>query len=502
VALCVTAGLRVFLFAGVFPLFSNIDEQAHIDLALRFSDGDWPSHERENYLPRTSRLIVMFATQEYLKHPSEVRDGVFPAPLWSIRNTEKAEALFDQNIPKWKARSNHEVHSPPSYYLLAGGWLKLGEGLGLKGGYLLYWLRFLNVGLFALFVYFAAVFTRVGWPQRSDLQIAVPLTLAFIPQDVFYSVNSDVLSPLLFTGALILALRWYRDENPNLFLSASLGALVSATFLVKFTNIGLPLIVAAVVGARLVRSFRASTAGRILPAAAMVGIFTLLPLALWLGRNLVLFGHLTATKAKLDVLGWTSRPLERYLEHPIFSFAGFSTFWNTLIETFWAGELTWHGARLEDPWLVGFYVVSTTLLLAAAAVASLRGARGWVRASSPAVASHPSRPDGLATALCWASLILSVLGLAWLSVSFEYKRSSYPSVEFPYIASGRLIAGVLVALVVLWVQGWAVLFARIPSLRVTGPVTAAAVVASWGMISELLITWPIFSSVHNFFHLP
>jgi hypothetical protein len=358
------------------------------------------------------------------------------------------------------------------------------------------------VWLFALLVYFAAVFTRTGWPQRTDLQIAVPLTVAFIPQDVFYSVNSDVLSPLLFTGALILALRWYRDENPNLLLSASLGALVSATFLIKFTNIGLPLIVAAVVGTRLVRDFRASRTDAVLPAAATVGIFTLLPVALWLGRNLVLFDHLAATEAKLDVLGWTVRPLAQYLEHPIFSFPGFATFWNAVIETLWAGELTWHGARLEDPWLVGFYGVSTTILLAAAAMASLRGARRGARASSPAAASDPSRPDGLAMALCWASLVSGVFCLAWLSVSFEYKYSSYPSVEFPYLASGRLIAGALVALVVLWVQGWAVIFARIPSLRVAGPVTAAAMVASWGMISELLLTWPIFSNMHNFFHLP
>jgi hypothetical protein len=500
--LCVVAGLRVFLYAGAFPIFSNIDEHAHVDLVYRYAEGDLPTHAKETYLPLVSKLIVMFGSQEYLKSPSEMKGGVYPPPLWSIRSKAKAEEVIKNSMAKWRARSNHEVHSPPSYYLLAGGWLKIGKGLGFKGGYLLYWLRFLNVGLFALLVYLTAVFTRTGWPQRIELQVAAPLTMAFLPQDVFYSINSDVLSPLLFTGSLILALRWYREEVPKWLLSAALGLLVAATFLTKFTNIGLPLIVAAVVGTRLVKAFRVGRVGPALPAAGTVGLFALAPTVWWLGRNLSLFGSLAATEAKLDVLKWTTRPFERFLEHPIFSFDGFAIFWSSVIETLWAGELWWQGARLKDPWLVKFYVVSTTLLLAAAAINSVRNARRRSSTSNPQLPSPDRQSEGLATALCWGSFALSMLCLAWLSVSFEYKFSSYPSLEFPYLASGRLIAGTLVALVVLWVQGWAVVFSWSPTLRVLGPLMMSAVVASWAMISELLITQSVFSSLHNFFHLP
>ena len=96
----------------------------------------------------------------------------------------------------------------------------------------------------------------------------------------------------------------------------------------------------------------------------------------------------------------------------------------------------------------------------------------------------------------------SVFCLALLSVSFEYRHSSYPSVDFPYLGSGRLIVGAIVALVVLWVQGLAVLFSPLSLLRVIGPVAVAAVVAVGSTISEVVLTWPIFFNAHNFFHLP
>ena len=124
------------------------------------------------------------------------------------------------------------------------------------------------------------------------------------------------------------------------------------------------------------------------------------------------------------------------------------------------------------------------------------------RPVTPDGASIRGGSAGLAAWLCWASVASSVLCLALLSVSYEYQHSSYPSVEFPYLGSGRLIAGVVVALVVLWVQGLAVLFSSIPSLRVIGPVAVSVVVAVGSTISEIVLTWPIFFSAHNFFHLP
>jgi hypothetical protein len=154
---------------------------------------------------------------------------------------------------------------------------------------------------------------------------------------------------------------------------------------------------------------------------------------------------------------------------------------------------------------VGFYSLSTTILLATAALASLyrySRKRGSSDVPISDTAFIQGEPEGLALSLCWASVVSSVLCLALLSVAYEYRYSSYPSVGFPYLGSGRLIAGSIVAFVVLWVQGLAVLFSSIPSLRVIGPVAVASLLAVGSAIAEAVLTWPIFFSAHNFFHLP
>src|SRR6266704_1553542 len=40
--LCAIAALRVFTFAAAFPFFNNVDEQAHVDLVMKYARGDVP----------------------------------------------------------------------------------------------------------------------------------------------------------------------------------------------------------------------------------------------------------------------------------------------------------------------------------------------------------------------------------------------------------------------------------------------------------------------------
>ena len=75
--------------------------------------------------------------------------------------------------------------------------------MGLVGLQSLYWIRFLNVPLIAIVVWMGYLTARMIAPKRVDLRIGVPLLLAFIPQNVFYTINNDVLSPLCF-GAVFL----------------------------------------------------------------------------------------------------------------------------------------------------------------------------------------------------------------------------------------------------------------------------------------------------------
>lgn len=57
-------------------------------------------------------------------------------------------------------------------------------------------------------------------------------------------------------------------------------------------------------------------------------------------------------------------------------------------------------------------------------------------------------------------------------------------------------------MLVLWVQGVAILFSPFPALRVAGPVAVAALVVLGSTISEVMLTWTVFPSAHDFFHLP
>ena len=89
------------------------------------------------------------------------------------------------------------------YYIVTSLWWRLGQVVGLAGIQSLYWIRFLNIPLIAAVVWLGYVIARTIAPERVDLRIGVPALLAFIPQNVFYAMNNDVLSPLCF-GALFL----------------------------------------------------------------------------------------------------------------------------------------------------------------------------------------------------------------------------------------------------------------------------------------------------------
>ena len=63
----------------------------------------------------------------------------------------------------------------------------------LPDGNALYWARFLNVPLYVLLVWLSYLLTKRLFPASLFLQLGVPFVLAVFPQDVFYSLNNDVL---------------------------------------------------------------------------------------------------------------------------------------------------------------------------------------------------------------------------------------------------------------------------------------------------------------------
>jgi hypothetical protein len=220
----------------------------------------------------------------------------------------------------------------------------------------------------------------------------------------------------------------------------------------------------------------------------------LLPIAFCLGRNYLLLGDLAGTSAKVEYLGWSSRPFDTFLDHPIFSASGFWTFWNGLMKSFWRGELVWHSKPIADSVVDEFYSISSLVLLLLTAVASWKGRR------LTAAQADAQGIDAAVQMAVWSSLILSVLCLAFLSVWFEYGAASYPSQKEPYFWSGRLIAGALVPFLVLYVNGATFLFKRFS--RVAGPLLFVALTSLMMAVSELALTKQIFANPYNWFHLP
>ena len=141
----------------------------------------------------------------------------------------------------WSSEINFESSQPPLYYALAGLWWWIGKQIGLVGIQSLYCIRFLNAALMAIVVWLGYVAARTIAPERLDLRIGVPLLVAFIPQNVFYAMNNDVLSPLCFGVLFLCVLQWLRTDAPSLSLGALSGLAMAATCLTKLSN--LPLVV-------------------------------------------------------------------------------------------------------------------------------------------------------------------------------------------------------------------------------------------------------------------
>src|SRR6266568_4797223 len=246
--LCIAAALRVFIFSAAFPFFSNIDEDLHFDLITQYSHAQIP-HSFDRLKEETLNWIVPYASPEFLSPPERFSDGKFPAPLWK-EPWSKVEPEIAATRAAWSSEINFESSQPPLYYALAGLWWWIGKHIGLIGIESLYWIRFLNVALMAIVVWLGYVTARTIAPERLDVRIGVALLLAFIPQNVFYAMNNDVLSPLCFGALFLCILQWLRTDAPSALLGALTGLAVAATCLTKLSNLPLVAVALAVIIAR------------------------------------------------------------------------------------------------------------------------------------------------------------------------------------------------------------------------------------------------------------
>jgi Predicted membrane protein (DUF2142) len=479
--LCVAAALRVFIFSTAFPFFSNIDEDLHFDLIMQYSHAQVP-YSFDRLKEETLNWIVPYASPEFLFPPEHFPGGKFPAPLWK-EPWSKVEPEIAATRAAWSSEINFQSSQPPLYYALANAWWWIGKHIGFAGLQSLYWIRFLNVPFVAMMVWLAYVTARTIAPERMDLRIGVPLLLAFIPQNVFYAMNNDVLSPLCFGAVFLCMLQWLRTNAPGFLLGALTGLAIAATCLTKLSNLPLVAVALAVIAARSIAIIlRTPRAGLI--ALAVLLSCAAIPVGIWMLRTKLRFGDFTGSAAKISFLGWTQKPFGDWWQHPIFTPQGVRTFWSDLVASFWRGEVSWHGQPLRWRGADGFYAVSSLLFLGAA-ILGLQKQAGLTAFQREAIGS--------------AILIFlaGVAFLALLSIQFDFGNCINPSREHPYFTSGRLLTGALIPFAIVYVYGVSWVCRRINTVL---PLLVLGLVVVFIATSEILVDRVVFVSEHNWLH--
>ncbi len=480
---CLAAMVRVFLFSAAFPFFNNVDEQFHLDTIVKWAHGYIPRPASNHFDHESSRLIAAFSSPEYFHKAAEFPEGRLPAPAWR-RAPEESGHYIALGTDIWLARRSNESYSPPLYYWLCGMWYNFGKFLGAGGLLLLYWLRFSNVLFYGLLVFSSYLLCRSWFPDSRNVYCGVPLLLVFFPQDLYYTLNSDVPSALFFALSLFGLNELCREKRPT-YLYPLVGAVLGATFLIKLTDIFITAPLALYTGLLLFRAFHQGRWGEEAVRCALLWIAAALPPALWMGWNLHVFGDLTATGEKVAMLGWTRKPLSMLLQHPFFTVDGFSFFWAELLRTFWRGELVWGLKRLSWGVADGFYVFSSIALLLFGIVRS--------------VMERGERHALFTRLVCLSCFLTGAAVLVYLSIRFDFGNCWYPSRENPFFTSGRLISGATVAFLCLYVESLAGLLSKIN--KRLNPLYVIGVAGTMILVCEIVIKAPVFRSPYNFFHM-
>ena len=481
-ALATFAALRVALFAAAFPFFANVDEQKHVDMVLKYARGYLPEPGRAGFEPQMGQLVGMVASPEYLAEPGEIA----PPPAWR-RSPAAMFAVIESSRRFLAARENKEAEQPPAYYAVAAAWLRLGRALGLEGARLLYFVRGLGALAAAAFVWVAYRLVSDLYRDAALIRLGVPILAAVFPQDTLFYVTPDVFSPLFGGLCFALSLRLARRPESGAAVYAAAGIALAAALLTKWTNAALLVVAAAASLHALAHASSPLGVRRFAAKLAWQWGLALAPVALWCGRSLRLYGDPTGSALKVARLGWGRKPFGEWLDHPIFTLSGVFEFTTGLIPLFWRGELAWHRSDLALPALDALYTGSTLLLLVLA-FAALRG-------------REPAR--FLAEGLAGLAIAVAAGTLAVLSLAFVFDATTNPPASHPYFVQGRLISGVLLPFLLVYVRGLEIAAARLPAraARTAGWLGIAALALAVTS-SELALAWPVFASDYNAFHLP
>jgi hypothetical protein len=482
--LCLYAGLRILTFAAAFPLFNSVDEQFHMAAIRMYAGGEWPDKNLPLFDLESARLVALYATPEYLNTQADLEKIHLAAPVYRL-SPQDAAPYFAPAFRLWQHVPNFEAQAPPLYYLLGAAWCRLGQALGIRSWEMVYWIRLLNPAAYVLLVWVSYLLVRRIYPHRVFLWLGVPALLAVFPQDVYFGINRDVLSAPLVAVALLLMVKAIEPKERGSWLLIAASVLVGLAFLANISNCVVFLALAVTMWYWWRRSSKIPlTKAWIVIASAFSALA--LPL-IWMLRNYAVMDDLTGSRAKIEFLGWTTKPVEELFDHPIFSLQGFFYFLQKLGQSFWRGEYLWHKQPMRWPAADWFYLISTAVLVVVFIVQSFRKQEGR---------TFTQRFAGIQSLLLVST---SVLFMAAISLPFDFHQCFYPSREHPFFVSGRIISGALLPFALIYVSGLEFLLA--PIRKRVPPAAILACVMLFITVTEFQVRRVAFSSPNNFFSL-
>ena len=427
-------------------------------------------------------MLVLYGSPEYL---NRVPKG--SGPLFREMNDSTADAIAEKAV---HSMLNHEIHSPPLYYFIAGKWLTIGTYLISNDGLLLYWLRFMNVIFYGLLLWLAYIFCQTFFPEEDAIRIGVPMLLAVFPNDIFYSMNSDGFSALFCLLALYLLFRIYTSAQSILFFTLT-GFASAATVLVKLTNFPMLVLSIGVVSILLHQRIKDKQLKHYRWHFVALIIAVVAPLLLWMGWNAYALGDLLGTSGKIEILGWTRKPISQWFNHPLFTVEGLgpvASNFNLLIDTFWRGELVWWQGEHTAPDAADWFFTITSILFITAGIMRLLSARGNTLASKSTFR------------FIFVLLLTMYLGFLMISsIQFDFGNCATPSRENPFFNKGRLIIGGLIPFLILYVDGLVYVLSMIK--HKINPLLFIGTICLIILTFSTLSTYKFFSSEWNWFHL-
>ncbi|HMX31576.1 MAG TPA: DUF2142 domain-containing protein [Leptospiraceae bacterium] len=434
--LCILTGLRIFVGNAAFPFFNNVDEHAHFDTIMKYAKGDLPSKENLRFEPESARFIVLYGSPEYFYRAENYTSKEIPLPNWKLGEAVNVDYLSQE----WLDKKNHEVFSPPVYYSFLGFWFHVGKWMGLEGGYQLYWLRFLNLFIYISIFWIVYWMLGVFWHDNLYIRTSVLLLVTVFPQDVFYTLNSDTLSALFCLLSFFFLMEIYFTNKSYLFYFLA-GSFTAMAFLTKVSNVPLITLVGLILFLRVIKLIRSQQ--MIQKEIVNLIIFVLstsIPVFVWFLWNQMTIGEFTGTAEKMRDLDWTYKPITEIFNHPIFTLKGFTYFFSSLFKTFWRGELVWGLREMAAKDSDRLYTYSILLVIAS----------GFNSILNKQAYSDRIR---FVQILSFIYIIISVLFLLLLSMIYDFGKCWYPSRENPFFTSGRLMIGMMIPFLILFVDG-------------------------------------------------